>query len=108
MFEELKKRGLMYVEAKASDDSVAARVSRDMGVPRALEDRVLDADGGRTNIDAKLGEVERLARGSGQALAFASAYPATIDRLLAWLPIAQQKGLAIAPVSAIANLQKSQ
>ena len=108
MFEELKKRGLMYVDAKASDDSVAARVARDMGVPRALEDRTIDADGGRANIDAKLAEIERLARGSGQVLAFASAYPTTVDRLLAWLPTAQQKGIAIAPVSAIANRQKSQ
>ena len=108
MFEVLKRRGVMYVDAKASADSVAGRVARDMGVPRALNDREIDADGGRPAIDAKLAEIERLARGSGQALAFASPYPITVDRLLAWLPAAQHRGIAIAPVSAVANRQKDQ
>ena len=108
MFETLKKRGVMFVDAKASTDSVAGRVARDMGVPRAIQDRVIDVDGGRVAVDAKLAEIERLARGSGQALAFASPYPITIDRLLVWLPALQQKGLALAPVSAVANRQKDQ
>jgi len=108
MLEVLKKRGVMFVDAKASADSVAGRVARDMGVPRAVSDRVIDADGGRAGVDAKLAEIERLAHASGQALAFASPYPITIDRLLAWLPAAQQRGVAIAPVSAIANRQKDQ
>jgi polysaccharide deacetylase 2 family uncharacterized protein YibQ len=108
MFEVLKKRGVMFVDAKASADTVAGRVARDMGVPRAIQDRVIDIDGGRTAVDAKLAEIERLARGSGQALAFASPYPITIDRLLVWLPAMQQKGVALAPVSAIANRQKDQ
>src|SRR5260221_514621 len=100
VFEVLKRRGVMYVDAKASPDSVGGRVARDMGVPRALNDRVIDSEGGRTAIDAKLAEIERMARGSGQAVAFASPYPITVDRLLAWLPAAQQKGYVIAPVSA--------
>jgi uncharacterized protein len=107
-FEVLKKRGLMFVDAKATADSVAGRVARDMGVPRAISDRVIDGEGGRTAIDAKLAEIERLARSSGQAVAFASPFPITIDRLLAWLPTATQRGIAIAPVSAVANRQKDQ
>ena len=108
MFEVLKQRGVMFVDAKASADSVAGRVARDMGVPRAISDRVIDADGGRAAVDAKLAEIEHLARTTGQAVAFASPYPMTIDRLLAWLPAVQQKGIAIAPVSAVANRQKDQ
>ena len=108
MLEQLKRRGVMFVDAKATADSVAGRTARDMGVPRALNDRVIDAEGGRLSIDAKLGEIERLARGSGQALGFASPYPITVDRLLAWLPGAQQRGIALAPVSAIADRQKDQ
>src|SRR5260221_12110312 len=108
MFEVLKRRGVMYVDAKASSDSVGGRVARDMGVPRALNDRVIDSEGGRTAIDAKLAEIERLARGSGQAGAFASPYPITVDRRLAWAPAAAQTGYVIAPVSAVANHQKDQ
>jgi polysaccharide deacetylase 2 family uncharacterized protein YibQ len=108
MFEVLKQRGVMFVDAKASADSVAGRVARDMGVPRAISDRVIDGEGGRAAIDAKLAEIEHLARSSGQAVAFASPFPTTIDRLLVWLPAAQQKGIAIAPVSAVANRQKDQ
>jgi polysaccharide deacetylase 2 family uncharacterized protein YibQ len=105
-FEVLKRRGVMFVDAKAVPESVAGRVARDMGVPRAISDRVIDAEGGRAGIDAKLVEIERQARNSGHALAFASPYPMTIDRLLAWLPMAQQRGFVLAPVSAIANRQK--
>ncbi|MBI3515447.1 MAG: divergent polysaccharide deacetylase family protein [Proteobacteria bacterium] len=108
MFEVLKRRGVMYVDAKASPESVAGRVARDMGVPRALNDRLIDAEGGRAAIDAKLAEIERVARADGQAVAFASPYPITVDRLIAWLPTAQHKGYVIAPVSAVANRQKDQ
>jgi polysaccharide deacetylase 2 family uncharacterized protein YibQ len=108
MFEVLKRRGVMYVDAKASADSVAGHVARDMGVPRAVNDRVIDGEGGRAAIDAKLAEIERVARGGGPAVAFASPYPITIDRLIAWLPVAQQRGIVIAPVSAVANRQKDQ
>lgn len=108
VLEALKRRGVMFVDAKASSDSVAGRTARDMGVPRAINDSVIDADGGRAGIDKRLGEIERLARTSGQALAFASPYPITVDRLSAWVSTLPQKGLVLAPVSAVANRQKDQ
>ena len=108
LFEALKRRGVMYVDAKASSDSVAGRTARDMGVPRALNDRVIDQEGGRAGIDMRLAEIERLARTSGNAVAFASPYPITMDRLGAWIASLQQKGIALAPVSAVANRQKDQ
>lgn len=108
VFDVLKRRGLLYVDSKALPETVAGRLGRDMGVPRALNDRTIDRDGGRVGIDGRLAEIERLARSSGQAVAFASPYPFTLDRLLAWAPSAAQKGFALAPVSAVVNRQPDQ
>jgi polysaccharide deacetylase 2 family uncharacterized protein YibQ len=108
MLEALKKRGVMYVDAKASPDSAAGRTARDMGVPRAINDAVIDADGGRAGIDKRLSEIERTVRTERNAVAFASPYPITLDRLTAWMATLPQKGIALAPVSALANRQKDQ
>jgi polysaccharide deacetylase 2 family uncharacterized protein YibQ len=103
--EQMKRRGLLYVDSRASPDTVASRLARDLGVPRVWNDRFVDREANRAAIDARLLEVERIARLNGQAVAFAQPYPVSIDRVITWLAGLEQKGIAVAPITAIANRQ---
>jgi polysaccharide deacetylase 2 family uncharacterized protein YibQ len=105
VLEQAKKRGLMYLDAAATPDSVAMRVGRDLGVPRATNDRTIDVEANRAAIDAQINRVENLARTSGQAVLFASPHLITLDRLAEWLPTLSKKGLVLAPVTAIVGRQ---
>ncbi|MFX6652803.1 divergent polysaccharide deacetylase family protein, partial [Acinetobacter baumannii] len=76
------------------------------GVPRALGDRIIDRDLSRGAIDDQLRELEELARTNGAAVGFASPYPTTIERLNLWMTALADRGIALAPVSAVVNIQK--
>jgi polysaccharide deacetylase 2 family uncharacterized protein YibQ len=102
----LRQRGLLLVDTRSSARSVATAMATELGVPRAINDRFLDArEVSRTTIDARLDEVERIAREVGVSVAVGQAYPVTIERLRAWTQTLEGKELALAPVSAIINLQ---
>lgn len=102
----LKARGLLLVDARANPKSVAGPLANLAGVPRALGDRVIDRDLSRGAIDDQLRELEELAKANGAAVGFASPYPTTIERLNLWMTALADRGIALAPVSAVVNIQK--
>ena len=108
VLEVLKSRGLMFLDAQASRNSVAARVALDLGVPRALNNRFIDSEASRIAIDARLFELERIAKQVGTAVGIGFPYPVTIERIASWAPTLAGKGLILAPLSAVANRQDIQ
>lgn len=102
----LKARGLLLVDSRINPKSVAGPLANLAGVPRALGDRVIDRDLSRGAIDDQLRELEELAKTNGAAVGFASPYPTTIERLNLWLTSLADRGVALAPVSAVVNIQK--
>lgn len=106
VLEELRERGLLFLDNRASDRSLAAQVAGEIGVPNAVNDRSLDrTQASRVAIDARLVQVENLARGDGFAVAMGRPYPVTIERLGAWAKGLEARGFALAPISALANRQ---
>lgn len=105
VLEQVKKRGLMFLDAAATPDSVSMRVGRDLAIPRAINDRTIDADANRAHIDAQIAQAERQAKATGQAVLFASPHLVTVDRLAEWLPTLAKKGLVLAPITAIVGRQ---
>lgn len=101
----MKSRGLLFLDSRASDQSVAAKMAQQVDMPWAVNNRFIDAEASRPAIDARLAEIEEIAKKSGYAVAMGSAYPVTMERIAAWIPEAEKRGFAIAPVSAIANKQ---
>lgn len=101
----MKARGLMFFDSRAAPRSVAARIVREAGGVYAFSNRQVDAQPAAQLVDARLEELERMARLNGVAIGTALPYPVTLDRLLAWTATLDAKGLALAPVSAIANRQ---
>lgn len=101
----LRVRGLMFLDSRTARDSVAARLATTIGLARAINDRFLDERATRGDIDRRLGEVEHIARETGNSVAIGHAYPVTLERLDLWLATFDEKRLALAPISAVVNRQ---
>lgn len=106
VLEALYERGLLYLDNRPLDEPLAARAAGQMGIPVAINDRSLDARMAATPaVDASLAQVERIARERGTAVALGEPNPSTIAELKEWVASLSGKGLALAPVTAVANTQ---
>lgn len=101
----LRERGLMFLDARTTPRSVAAALATNLGVARAINDRLIDEQAARASIDALLADVEKVAKETGNAVALGQPYPVTFERLNAWLPTLEAKGIALAPITALVNRQ---
>lgn len=105
VLEAIKSRGLMYVDGPGQAKSLAPKVAADIGLPKAMVDMTIDEEPARAAIDAKLLELETLARRNAAVVAVAHAYPSTVDRLVAWAQTLPGKKIDLVPVSALADKQ---
>jgi polysaccharide deacetylase 2 family uncharacterized protein YibQ len=105
VLEALARRGLLFLDSRAAADSLAAALAGELGVTHAINDRFLDNEASRVAIDGRLQQIERIARTRGVAVAMGYAYPVTIERLTRWTKSLAGKGLALAPISAVADMQ---
>ena len=104
VIETVEEYGLFYVDDGSSQRSVTADVVREFELGFALADRTIDARPSRTGIELKLLELEEVARANGTALGVgALPYPVTIKTVRDWADTLPEKGLVLAPVSAIIN-----
>jgi polysaccharide deacetylase 2 family uncharacterized protein YibQ len=101
----LKDRGLMFLDSRDTPRSVVPRLAAEIGVPRAMVDRQIDEEPSPEAIDARLADAERIARETGSAVVMAQPYAVSIKRLAAWLATLEEKGLVLAPLTAVANRQ---
>lgn len=106
VLEELRRRELLLLDSRAATDSVAAKLAAEEGVAHAINDRFIDNEASRVAIDGRLQQIERIARTSGAAVAMGYAYPVTIERLTEWARGLSGEGLALAPISAVADRQE--
>ena len=95
---ELTRRGLLYVDPRP-------------GAPRPLHaigrsvDLVIDEPAVRPQIEARLAELEQIARDHGAALGLVELpRPVTVDRIAAWARTLGERGLTLTPVSALVHL----
>jgi hypothetical protein len=97
MLNELSRRGLLYIDPRPgrAGDKLAA-------VPGRAVDLVVDDPPARAEIEAKLAALERLAREKGSALGIAGPLrPVTVERIAAWARGLGDRGIALAPASAL-------
>ncbi|WP_208995862.1 divergent polysaccharide deacetylase family protein [Pannonibacter tanglangensis] len=100
LLEEITKRGLMYVDDGSSSRSIAPTVANAAQTPFSRVDVVLDAVPKADEINARLLQLEALARSRGMAVAAGSALPVTIKALEDWSRDLEQRGLMLVPISA--------
>jgi polysaccharide deacetylase 2 family uncharacterized protein YibQ len=92
---EFSRRGLLYVDPRI--DQPPSPLVWGRGI-----DLVIDEPVKREAIDARLTELEAIAREKGAALGLVGApRPVTVDRLLVWTNSLADRGFVLAPISAI-------
>jgi polysaccharide deacetylase 2 family uncharacterized protein YibQ len=92
---EVARRGLLFVDARPEAPAEGAAWSRSA-------DLVIDDPGDAASIDAKLAELDRIAKEKGSALGLAGApRSVTLERIALWTKKLAAEGLALAPVSAL-------
>lgn len=103
----LKARGLMFIDSRATERTVAESVAQSIGLPCAASNVTLDQDASRDAIDAHLQQLETLAKQNGSALGMGYIYPVTLERVAKWILTLDDKGIALAPASALAEIPGS-
>ena len=106
VLQDIAEQGLLFVDDRATAASLGFDLARQLDVPAAYsEDMIDEPSANRAAIDAKLNRVERLALTKGAAVALAQPYPVTIERLNAWIAELAERGVVLAPISAVVNRQ---
>ncbi|MSO92118.1 MAG: divergent polysaccharide deacetylase family protein [Rhodospirillales bacterium] len=102
VMEELKRRGLLFLDSRTASQTVGAKLARKIGVPFAERNVFLDHDDDEPAIRARLAETEKVALRNGYAVAIGHPRDATLNVLSDWLSRARQDGFVLVPLSAIA------
>lgn len=105
VLEDLAGRGLMFLDARTVTGTVGPALAREIGVPFAINDRTLDAEPNRREIDRRLQDLIQMAQTRGVAVGLAEALPLTLDRLTVWLPALEAEGIALVPITAVVGRQ---
>lgn len=101
----LKERGLMFVDGRSTETSLAARSAAEKGVPRAYVNGPLDREIEAAAIEAELLKLVELAERTGYAVSRMEALPLSLAALTDAIPRIITDKVALAPVSALANKQ---
>ena len=101
VMEELARRGLLFLDSRTSGKTVAAQLAARHRVPFEERNVFLDAEDRPGEAEARLKELESLARRHGHAIAIGHPKERTLAALEAWLPSLAGKDLALAPLSAV-------
>ena len=109
VLDEIKRSGLVFLDNRASDESIGGELATKIGIPNAVNDRFLDRTlASRVAIDARLIQLERIAFTDGSAVAMGRPYPVTIERLRDWSKEVEKRGYVLAPITAVAGQKLNQ
>jgi hypothetical protein len=100
ILKDIAKRGLLYVDNRASAQSVAGAVAAETGLPFGAVSRQIDGDPSRAAVERRLGELEDIARHDGSAIGLGGAQPSVVESVIAWAQTLDMRGIALVPVSA--------
>lgn len=100
-------RGLLYFDTREDPASAAPQVAEIAGAPTASADLIADAELTRAAILRKLNEAEVVAKAQGTAIVLIRPYPMAMSRLESWAADLGEKGIVLAPLSAVIRARAS-
>ncbi|MFQ5533637.1 MAG: divergent polysaccharide deacetylase family protein, partial [Sphingomonadales bacterium] len=105
VLEVIRRRGLMYLDGRPTRYGATSGIARELALPLAINNRLVDIEPSRDAIDAQLQELVGIARTNGAAVGLAHAYPVTLERLAKWAETLSTEGVTLVPVTAVVNRQ---
>ncbi len=101
VLQDLKSRGLWFLDSKTDAHSVAANIADEIGLPFASRDVFLDNVNDKNAVLAQLRETENIARRKGYAVAIGHPKSGTIAALQDWTRDVESRGIALVPLSSV-------
>jgi uncharacterized protein len=101
VIEELKARGLLFLDSRTAATTVGETLARQHGVPTVGRNVFLDDEISAPAIGARLADLEQITRRKGAAVAIGHAHDATLAALASWLPTVAAKGFVLVPLSTL-------
>lgn len=101
LMDTLAERQLFFLDSRTTPDSVAENVAREHGLATVGRDIFLDNQRDFDQINEQFNRLLRIARNRGHAVAIGHPYPETIAYLRQVLPLLEQAGIEVVPVSAL-------
>jgi uncharacterized protein len=95
------RRGLLFFDSSPQGKSVAPDVAKRINAPYVQSALAIDTIQTGMEIDARLSELEQLARANGSASGTASVSPVAIERIANWAKGLEGRGFVLVPASAI-------
>ena len=96
VLEELKRRGLLYVDDGSAKDSTVRQIADAIGIDYSVANVQIDSG----NLAKQLAQLETTAKERGAAIGVVKATPATVKQLSDWAAKLEAKGFVLVPVSA--------
>lgn len=100
ILEEVKSRGLIYLDDGTAARSTAGQIARDLGLDYSASQVAIDEGRSAKEIDLALKKLETLAQQNGFAIGVGTGLPLTIGRVAEWSRTLASKGIELIPVSA--------
>lgn len=100
VMQELKKRGLVYLEDATVNLTLSPKVVQQVRLPMQRASLVIDAEATAPAIAEALEKLEKEAEANGYAIGTGSGLEVTIDTVAEWAKGLQEKGILLIPVSA--------
>ena len=106
VLEEVKARGLLYVDDGSVQSSTAGQIASTIGLDYSVASVQIDANASPADIAKQLAKLEATAKERGAAIGVVKAKPATVKQLAEWAAKLQSKGFVLVPVSAAVRSQR--
>jgi polysaccharide deacetylase 2 family uncharacterized protein YibQ len=106
VLEELKRRGLLYVDDGSAPDSSASKAANTIGLDYSVVSVQIDGGQSAAEIEKQLAKLEETAKQQGTAIGVVRLKPASAKQLAAWASKLEGKGLVLVPVSAAVRSQR--
>jgi uncharacterized protein len=106
VLEELKQRGLLYVDDGSVQASTAGQIASTIGLDYSAASVQIDVGPSTGDVAKQLAKLEATAKEKGTAIAVVKAKPATIKQLAEWASKLEGKGIVLVPVSAVVRSQR--
>jgi polysaccharide deacetylase 2 family uncharacterized protein YibQ len=102
VLEELKRRGLLYIDDGSVKDSTVGQIAGTIGLDYSVVSVQADAN----NLAKQLSQLESTAKEKGAAIGVIKATPAAVKQLSDWAAKLESKGFVLVPVSAAVRSQR--
>jgi polysaccharide deacetylase 2 family uncharacterized protein YibQ len=108
IMKNIQKRGIAFIDSRTTQFSLGAKYAQEFGIPKTINNRFIDNELSAAQIDRYLRELENIARGSGFAVGIGRTKLLTYKRIVEWAQTLEEKGIDLAPITAIINYQEPQ